>query len=393
MTTATDTSLSIPTADRSIVRHTMSPARDVTPHPTPFTTRSVFAAPHVVADIRAEYTPGVHPPVDWESTMRFRRHLYALGIGVAEGMDTSERGPGGLDWTQAKELITQGNRLAQEVGGAIVSGAGTDQLHADSPSLEAVVEAYLEQLEHVESVGGAAVIRASHALVAAAKSEEDYLTVYRQVLSAATRPVIVHWLGTVFDPTLAGYWGKEAARDAMNVVLTMARDNESKLRGIKFSLLDEEFEKDFRSLVPASIEVYTGDDYGYTDLLLGDNDRGRHSHGLLGVLDPIAPIASAAFAALDSGNRVRFKELMDQTIPFATRMFEPPAASYKVGVVFIAWLSGHQEHFRMVTGREGMRSLLHLTDLFVLADGLGLFPDPELATRRMATFLALHGVS
>lgn len=389
--TTTTPALLVPTSDGDLVRHTMGQPRPLVPHPTPFRSRSVFAAPHVVADVSGEYTPGVRPPVDWEATLRFRRHLFDLGIGVAEGMDTSERGPGGLDWAQAKELITRGNHLAQEVGGAIVSGAGTDQLATERPSLAAVVEAYLEQLEHIESLGGAAVIRASHALVAAASTPEDYLSVYEQVLAAATRPVIVHWLGTVFDPTLRGYWGHDDPRAAMDVVLAMARADEAKLRGIKFSLLDEAFEVEFRAEVPASIEVYTGDDYGYTQLLLGE-DGGRHSHGLLGVLDPIAPIASEAFAALDGGDRATFRELMDSTIPFAVRMFEPPADRYKVGVVFTAWLSGHQDHFRMVAGREGMRSLRHLTDLFLLGDSIGLFPDPDLAAHRMTAFLGLHGV-
>jgi len=359
-------------------------------HPRGFQSRSVFAAPHVVANIRAEYTPGVHPPVDWEATMAFRRHLWSFGIGVAEGMDTSERGPGGLDWSQVKALIQRGISEAEKAGGAIVCGAGTDQISVSDPALTQVMDAYLEQTGFIESAGGATVIRASHALVSAAKSPDDYLTVYDAVLGSLERPAIVHWLGTAFDPTLEGYWGHNDAREAMQVVLEMAHKNVDSLRGIKFSLLDEELEVEFRRLVPASVDIFTGDDYGYTQLLLGDDHH--HSHGLLGALDPLAPIASQAFAALDHGDSAGFVEVMDSTISLAVKMFEPPAASYKVGVVFVAWLSGHQDHFRMVTGREGMRSLQHLTDLFVLGDELGLYPDVELAAHRMRTLLALGGI-
>ncbi len=382
--------LNLPVTGGSVRTHVMAEPGVFAPHPAGFHTRSVFAAPHVVADVRADYTPGIRPPVDWDETMAFRRHLWSFGIGVAEGMDTSERGPGGLDWSQAQQLIERGIAEAKDAGGAIVCGAGTDQISGSAPALSEIVDAYLEQTSFVEGLGGATVIRASHALVSAAKSDEDYLTVYNAVLGSLQRPAIVHWLGTVFDPTLEGYWGHTDVRRAMDVVLEMAHANVDSLRGIKFSLLDEELEKEFRRLVPSTVEIFTGDDYGYTQLLRGDG--AHHSHGLLGVLDPLAPIASQAFAALDSGDEARFVDIMDSTIPFAVKMFEPPAASYKVGVVFIAWLSGHQNHFRMVTGREGMRSLQHLTDLFVLGDALGLYPDAELAAHRMRTLLAMGGI-
>ena len=390
MTTLTSTQITLPGADGDLRTLRMREPVDFPKHPAPFTSRSVFAAPHVVADVRAEYTPGIRPPVDWEATMQFRRHLFSYGIGVAEGMDTSERGPGGLEWSQAQTLIRLGIETAGEVGGQIVCGAGTDQISSDAPSLAEVTDAYLEQLGFVEQLGGSAVIRASHALVAAARSADDYLQVYRTVLQAAQRPVIVHWLGTVFDPTLLGYWGSTDLDVATATVLTMARENVDKLRGIKFSLLDDEREREFRRQVPQGVEIFTGDDYGYTELLLGDGNH--HSHGLLGVLDPIAPVASSAFAALDGGDRDGFRRHMDSTIPFAVKMFEPPASYYKVGVVFIAWISGHQDHFRMVTGREGFRSLQHLTDLFGYADELGILPDPELAAHRMRLLLAAGGI-
>lgn len=390
MTLLSSPALRIPTLGGGVGEHRMHEPAPFALHPKPFTSRSVFAAPHVVVDARAEYTPGIAPPVDWEATMAFRRHLWSYGIGVAEGMDTSERGPGGLSWPQAKELISRGISAARDAGGEIVCGAGTDQITSTQPTLDEVVDAYLEQLDHVEGQGGAAVIRASHALVAAAHSAEDYLSVYERVLQHAKRPVIVHWLGTLFDPTLRGYWGSPDIPTAMETVLALAHDNADKLRGIKFSLLDDELEKTFRARVPSTVEVFTGDDYGYTDLLLGDGQH--HSHGLLGVLDPIAPIASQAFSALDAGDSETFERQMNSTIPFAVKMFEEPASYYKVGIVFIAWLSGHQDSFRMVSGREGHRSLMHLTDLFVHADGLGLFPDADLAAHRMRAFLSTHGV-
>ncbi|AWB85372.1 DUF993 family protein [Mycetocola zhujimingii] len=380
----------LPTANGTLADHTMHAPVEYARHPTPFSSRTVLAAAHVVADARADYQPGIAPPIDWEATITFRQHLFSYGIGIAEAMDTTERGPGGLDWNQAKELICLGVAAAREAGAAVVAGAGTDQLSDAAPTLDAIVDAYTEQVDWVQSQGAPAVIRASHALVGAARSADDYLEVYRRVLAHADRPAIVHWLGTGFDPTLDGYWGHRGVEDAMDVVVTMARDNESRLEGIKFSLLDEELEKEFRRRLPASVKVFTGDDYGYTDLILGDG--AHHSHGLLGVLDPIAPAASTAFAALDAGNEEGFARIMNSTIPFAVKMFEAPADRYKVGTVFTAWLSGHQDHFRMVTGREGLRSLQHLTELFRLGDELGLYPDPELAAHRMGVVLAAGGL-
>ena len=388
MSTLTSTKLVLPTADGGTTTHVMHQPIDYPRHPRPFKSRTVLAAAHVVADTRGDYTPGVSPPVDWEATIAFRRHLFSYGIGIAEAMDTTERGPGGLDWTQAKELIRLGVAAALEDGAAVVAGAGTDQLHSLEPSLAEIVDAYVEQVEFIQAQGCGAVLRVSHALAAVATSADDYLSVYRDVLAKTDRPAIVHWLGTGFDPAMGTYWGHGDPRDAMEVVVEMARENADRIEGIKFSLLDHELEREFRRRLPSGVKVFTGDDYGYTDLLLGDGDH--HSHGLLGVLDPIAPIASVGFAALDAGDERGFTEAMNRSIPLAVKMFEHPADRYKVGCVFIAWLSGHQDHFRMVTGREGMRSLQHLADLFVLADELGLFPDPDVAASRMGLLLG-HG--
>ena len=390
MTPVTSAQLDLPTAGGGTVRHTMREPAGYPRHPAPFTSRTVLAAAHVVADARAEYTPGQAPPVDWAATLAFRRHLFSYGIGIAEAMDTSERGPGGLTWPQAQELIRLGVAEAVAAGAAVVAGAGTDQLRSPHPTLAQVTDAYLEQLEFVQAQGSPAVLRASHALAGAARGEDDYLSVYRDVLKQARKPAIVHWLGTGFDPALRGYWGHDDPVAAMDVVVAMARENAGHLDGIKFSLLDEELEAEFRRRLPAGVKVFTGDDYGYTSLLLGDGEH--HSHGLLGVLDPIAPVASAGFAALDAGDEAGFAATMNASVPLAVKMFEAPADRYKTGTVFIAWLSGHQDHFRMVSGREGMRSLRHLTDLFVLADDLGLFPDPPLAAHRMRLLLAAGGV-
>jgi hypothetical protein len=380
----------LPTVDGGTVRHLMHEPVDYPRHPAPFTSRTVLAAAHVVADVHADYVPGQTPAVDWEATIAFRRHLFSYGIGIAEGMDTSERGPGGLDWPQAQELIRLGAAAAHEAGAALVSGAGTDQITSASPSLSEIVDAYTEQLEFVQGQDSAAVIRASHALAGAARSEDDYLSVYRDVLARTDRPAIVHWLGTGFDPTLAGYWGHDDPRPAMDVVVQMAEENAERIDGIKFSLLDHELEEEFRRRLPAGVKVFTGDDYGYTNLLRGDGEH--HSHGLLGVLDPIAPIASTAFDSLDAGDEDTFAEVMNRSIPMAVKMFEAPADRYKVGCVFVAWLAGHQDHFRMVSGREGLRSLRHLSELFVLTDQLGLFPDPDLAGHRMRLLLARDGI-
>lgn len=390
MTASSAPSLTLPTSDGRTQRYTLNEPTTYPLHPTPFSSRTVLAAAHVVTDARADYQPGIAPPIDWEATIAFRKHLFRYGIGIAEAMDTTERGPDGLNWDQAKELIRLGVAAAKEEGAEVVAGAGTDHLKVEKPELTQIIDAYVEQLEWVQAQGAPAVIRASHALVAAATTEDDYLTVYREVLAQATRPAIVHWLGTGFDPTLAGYWGHTDVRQAMDAVVRMAEDNAEKLSGIKFSLLDEELEKEFRRRLPEGVKVFTGDDYGYTDLLLGDGEH--YSHGLLGVLDPIAPIAAQGFAALDQGHEDEFVRVMNSSIPLAVKMFEAPADRYKVGTVFLAWLSGHQEHFRMVTGREGMRSVQHLTDLFVLADQQGLFPDPDLAAQRMRSLLSVSGV-
>ncbi|PJJ63766.1 DUF993 family protein [Compostimonas suwonensis] len=390
MPTTTST-ISLPRPDGSTLVYTMHEPLERPRHPQTFTSRLVYAAPHVVPDVRAAYTPGRGPAVDWDTTLAFRRHLYSYGLGIAEAMDTTERGPDGLDWPRAQELIRLSLELARETGGLIACGVGTDQLEEQAPSLRQVTDAFLEQLAFVEDLGGAGILRASHALHRAASSEADYLQVYGEVLTKAQRPLILHWLGTAFDPSLTRYWGHEDQRVSMDAVVRLAEEHEDDLVGIKFSLLDQALEREFRERLPETVKVFTGDDYDYATMLR--DEGGRHSHGLLGVFDPIAPIASTAFAALDAGDEPAFVQQMESTLPLARTMFEAPAARYKVGVVFTAWIAGHQEHARMVTGNEGMHSVLHLVDLFMMMDELRLLPDPQLAVHRMGLVLAANGVA
>lgn len=352
--------------------------------------RTFYAAAHVVA------TPGVRPGaagsgVDWDATLAFRYRLWSQGLGVAEALDTAQRGMG-LDWPAAAELIRRSAAAAKAVGGRIVCGAGTDQLPADGAHAPAsVTAAYEEQLAHVEACGADAVLMASRALAATARGPEDYLEVYGDLLRQSARPVVLHWLGPMFDPALRGYWGHQDLDAATEVFLDVIASCPEKVDGIKVSLLDAEREVGIRRRLPAGVRCYTGDDYHYPELIAGDGERA--SDALLGIFDPIAPIAARAGLALDRGDAAGFRELLDPTVPLARHLFAPPTRYYKTGVVLLAWLAGYQEEFRMVGGLETARSLTHLAMAYELADGLGLFPDPERAEGRMRGLLAAHGVA
>jgi hypothetical protein len=356
----------------------------------PLRSRVFYAAAHVVADPLAGGDPAGAAQLDWEATLAYRRHLWSWGLGVAEAMDTAQRGMG-LDWEAARELICRSVAEARAVGGEIACGAGTDQLPAGRPaSLDAVREAYLEQLGVVEGEGGRAVIMASRALAAAAQGPDDYRVVYDAVLGQASRPVILHWLGEQFDAQLRGYWGARDLDDASATVLELIADNAERIDGIKTSLLDADRERALRRALPAGVRLYTGDDLNFPELIRGDGERA--SDALLGVFDAIAPAASAALQALDAGDPAGFDERLAPTLPLARRLFEPPTPGYKTGIVFLAYLNGHQRHFRMVGGRESARSVLHLSEVFRLADRAGLLRDPDLAVERMRRVLALAGV-
>jgi hypothetical protein len=354
----------------------------------PFTSRTVFSAAHVVADPYADVSPDSPAAVDWDATLAFRRHLWSHGLGVAEAMDTAQRGMG-LDWAGAAELIRRSAAEAKAVAGRIACGVGTDQIA--SGSLREVRAAYEEQLALVEESGAQAILMASRALAAAAAGPEDYLDVYGHLLRQASEPVVLHWLGPMFDPALEGYWGSSDLDAATDTFLEVIAAHPDKVDGIKVSLLDAQREIDLRRRLPDGVRCYTGDDFNYPELIAGD-DQG-FSHALLGIFDPLGPLAAEAVRVLDTGDVKGFRELLDPTVELSRHLFQTPTRFYKTGVVFLAWLAGHQEHFTMVGGLQSARSLPHFARAYELADGLGLFPDPALAQTRMKTLLALYGVT
>jgi uncharacterized protein DUF993 len=355
-----------------------------------FGSRIAYAAAHVVADPLAENRLGAPAIIDWQATEAFRHHLWSLGFGVAEAMDTAQRGMG-LDWTSTKELIRRSCSGAATGNHRIVCGAGTDQLPPSNlVSLAEIEDAYLEQCEWIEKCGGRIVMMASRALASIATSDADYQSVYSRVLSQVSHPVILHWLGDMFDPALRGYWGSSYLDQAASACLRVIEENSSKIEGIKVSLLDKNREIELRRKLPPTVKMYTGDDFNYPELIRGD-DQG-HSDALLGIFDGIAQTASAAFRALDQNNPEQFEKILEPTLPLARHIFQAPTYYYKTGLVFLAFLNGHQEHFRMVGGFESARSVLHLAQLFVLADQAGALRDPEFALHRMRRFLAINGV-
>jgi len=349
----------------------------------------VYAAAHVVVD--AMRTEDISAPViDWDATLAFRRHLWSLGFGVAEAMDTAQRGAG-LSWPLALELIRRSVSEAATVGGKLVCGAGTDQLVLhEGLTLEDVTKAYVEQCTAIEAVGGRIIPMASRALAKVARGAGDYQKVYGAVLQQVTTPVILHWLGPMFDPELEGYWGSANTGEAMEACLALIRENAAKIDGIKISLLSAELEIEMRRKLPVGVRMYTGDDFNYGELIQGDAEG--HSDALLGIFDPIAPVAALALEALDAGDRARYRELLATTIPLAHHIFQTPTFAYKTGIVFLAYLNGHQTHFRMLGGAESARRVSHMVEIFKLADAAGLLRDPDVAVARMQGFLKLAGV-
>ncbi|MDX3329393.1 MULTISPECIES: dihydrodipicolinate synthase family protein [Streptomyces] len=362
---------------------------DLTHSGAPLASRTVFSAAHVVADPGADISPDDPAAVDWDATLAFRRHLWSHGLGVAEAMDTAQRGMG-LDWAGAAELIRRSAAEAKSVGGRIACGVGTDQLTGPA-TLPEVRAAYEEQLALVEESGAQAILMASRALAAAAKGPEDYLETYAHLLRQATEPVVLHWLGPMFDPALEGYWGSADLDAATDTFLKVIAEHPDKVDGIKISLLDAEREIDVRRRLPGGVRCYTGDDFNYPELIAGD-ERG-FSHALLGIFDPLGPLAAHAVRVLDTGDVEGFRAVLDPTVELSRHLFQAPTRFYKTGVVFLAWLAGHQDHFTMVGGLQSARSLPHLAKAYELADRLGLFPDPELAEARMRALLTVHGGS
>ncbi|MER6980182.1 dihydrodipicolinate synthase family protein [Streptomyces carpinensis] len=370
--------------------------RDYEPRTEPFTatlgtppaSRTVFSAAHVVADPFADAGPDAPAAVDWDATLAFRRHLWSHGLGVAEAMDTAQRGMG-LDWAGAAELIRRSATEARAVGGRIACGVGTDQITTGTP--KEVRAAYEEQLAVVEESGAQAILMASRALAAAAEGPDDYLEVYGHLLRQATQPVILHWLGPMFDPALEGYWGSADLDAATDTFLDVVAAHPDKVDGVKISLLDARREIELRRRLPRGVRCYTGDDFNYPELIAGDEQG--FSHALLGIFDPLGPLAAEAVRVLDTGDTAGFRALLDPTVELSRHLFQAPTRFYKTGVVLLAWLAGHQSHFTMVGGLQSARSLPHLVRAYELADRLGLFPDPALAEERMRNLLSLYGVN
>ncbi|WP_436838007.1 dihydrodipicolinate synthase family protein [Micromonospora rifamycinica] len=356
----------------------------------PATSRVAYAAAHVVADPRAENVPGAPAAVDWEGTLAFRHHLWSYGLGVAEAMDTAQRGAG-LDHPATRELIRRSAAEARAVGGRIVAGVATDQLPPGPATLPQVTRAYAEQLADVSAAGAQPVLMCSRHLAAAATGPDDYLRVYDDLLTAADQPVVLHWLGDMFDPALAGYWGSTDLDEATETVLHLIKDHQGRVDGIKVSLLDADREVALRRRLPAGVRLYTGDDFHYPELIRGDAQG--HSDALLGVFAAIAPAAATALAALDAGDPDRYDAAFAPTLPLARHLFATPTWFYKTGIVFLAWLAGHQDHFTMLAGQQSGRSPAHLARLLVLADAAGLLPDAELAAARARAYLTVAGVT
>lgn len=385
------TALSLPSADRSIESYTL------TGTPIALENRSAadfnriaFAAAHVVADPFVDNDPWLTPAIDWEATLKFRHRLWDLGLGVAEAMDTAQRGMG-LGWPQAQELISRALKEAATRKDALIAcGVGTDHLTGTNYSLNQIADAYQEQLDFVQGQGGRVILMASRALAATATSPDDYLETYARVLAQAKEKVVIHWLGEMFDPALEGYWGSSDHLQAMDTCLEMIEANADKIDGIKISLLSKEKEILMRRRLPSGVRMYTGDDFNYAELIAGD-EKG-HSDALLGIFDAIAPAASKALASLKRGADNEFFDILEPTVALSRHIFKTPTRFYKTGVVFLAHLNGLQDHFTMIGGQESTRSTMHFAELFRLADKANVLADPDDATRRMKAFLAVRGI-
>jgi hypothetical protein len=353
--------------------------------------RIAYSAAHVVADPLADSNPWLDVAIDWDRTVAYRNYLWDLGLGVAEAMDTAQRGMG-LDWMGAKELIRRSLAAAAGRPDALIAcGAGTDHLPLGTAvTLDDVIRAYEEQIEAIEAMGGRIILMASRALAVVARSPDDYAKVYGRILRQVKEPVILHWLGEMFDPALEGYWGSGDHLAAMETCLAVIADQPAKVDGIKISLLSAEKEIAMRRRLPEGVRMYTGDDFNYAELIAGDEQG--YSHALLGIFDAIAPAASASLARLAAGDEAGFRAILDPTVPLSRYIFQAPTRFYKTGVVFLAYLNGLQDHFVMVGGQESARSLVHLAELFRLADQGRVLRDPELAVSRMRKVAAVHGV-
>ncbi|SOC36808.1 uncharacterized protein DUF993 [Rhizobium subbaraonis] len=383
--------VNLPGADGSIAPYTLTGTPTERPKAPPAFNRIAYAAAHVVSDPLRETRPWEAPAIDWEATLAFRHHLWSLGFRIAEAMDTAQRGMG-LDWAGAQELIRRSLAEARTLPGAdLACGAGTDQLSpADTRALDDVIAAYEEQVGFVEKHGGRAIMMASRALARVARSPDDYRKVYGRILGQAKDKVVLHWLGDMFDPQLKGYWGSDHFEGALSTVISIIEENREKVEGIKISLLDNAKEVALRDRLPDGVLCFTGDDFNYAELIEGDGRK--YSHALLGIFDAVAPQASMALACLAAGDVATFRSVIAPTVPLSRKIFEAPTQYYKAGVVFLAWLNGHQSHFTMPAGMQSARGMLHYAEVFRLADRAHVLDKPDLAAARMKSLMAVMGV-
>jgi Protein of unknown function (DUF993) len=380
--TALDTVTLIGT-DGTTSRASLGAAPDLRRPTAPLRSRVAYAAAHVIPKPWADNVPGAPAELDWDATLAFRRHVYSWGLGVADAMDTAQRNMG-LDAAATRELITRSAEVAREVGGNLVAGVNTDHVADEVISLDEVIDAYAEQLHFTEDAGAGVVLMASRHLARAAQSPADYEWVYAAVLRAASAPVVLHWLGTAFDPALAGYFG-----DA-DTVLRIIEAGGDKVAGIKMSLLDADAEIALRSRLPEGVRMFTGDDFNYVGLIEGDG--AQHSDALLGAFAALAPTASGAIQSLDAGDAQAYRDILGPTEALSRQVFAAPTYYYKTGVAFLSWLNGHQDAFAMVGGLHAARSLPHLSEIVRLAAACGALERPDLAAQRWTDLLRLNGV-
>ncbi len=385
--------LNLPTLDGQVEPCVLTGTPLVPRAPKVPLTRTAFAAAHVVSDPLAERSPwDGRPAVDWDATLRFRQGLWDQGLGLAEAMDTAQRGMG-VDWDTALELIqrTMVSARAHPLSPRVACGAGTDHVTlADLSSADSILAAYEQQAEAIEAAGGQLILMASRAFPAIKAGADVYHKVYRTLIDGAAEPVILHWLGDMFDPALTGYWGSTDVAEASDFVLSLISENPEKVDGIKISLLDQAHEEVFRKRLPEGVRLYTGDDFNYADLIAGDGSH--YSHALLGIFAAIAPAASQALEALAMDDMERYHALLTPTVPLSREIFRAPTRFYKAGIAFLAWLNGAQSHFIMPGGFQSSRDICHYSEVFRLADQAGLLSEPDLAVSRMTTLLNLHGV-
>jgi hypothetical protein len=401
------TSLILPTREGRTREYRLSPARNWARPAAPLTSRRAYAAAHVIPEVTADNTPGAPARLDWDATLAYRHELWSYGLGVADAMDTAQRGMG-LDWAATQQLIKRtGMEAASVVAGGsaatggksvrdlVSCGAGTDQLELESlptgaAGVQAVLDAYREQIAVVSEAGPKVILMSSRALAKVASGPDDYLHVYSSLLHEVDQPVILHWLGTMFDPAMAGYWGSRDVSEATETFLSLIREHPDKVDGVKVSLLDAAHEVSLRAALPDGVRLYTGDDFNYPELI--DGVGTRHSDALLGIFAAIYPAASAALQAYDAGDAAKGRAILDSTRELGKHIFSAPTFYYKTGIAFMSWLNGRQPGFQMVGGLHSGRSVVHLATTFELADQAGLLKDPALAAFRMSDFLRINGV-